>query len=360
MPDVSQALKAKIAAWRRQHAALNSPAYRITLKSRRDGLQSFNHGKGRAEGQERFYSADDVEQRLAYLSRQNAKGYDIYITPIDSGHHYLVVDDMHGDALQRLRAAGYQPALVQESSADNQQAVLKISRREDNRSEQSAANALVVELNREYGDPNFSGVVHPFRTAGFANKKPGRGNAFTKILEATGILCPRAVSRLEEIRSGVQVQPSSASRGTGSKGGQPPPDGLRKSTGSPDREPSLTPTSDATKRFAQLFREWKGLVREKGWKEDLSRIDWQVTLAMLRDGWDPSDVRDSILAVSPRMPERHANPFGYAFLTVSKANAFLASAAAARGGGVAGKDAAADELDDFFRLGPATPDPEPR
>ena len=250
---------------------------------------------------------------------------------------------------------------MQESSGDNIQAIIKTPRRDDNRGEQSAANALVVELNGEYGDPKFCGVVHPFRTAGFANKKPGRGNAFTKILEATGTLCPRAASRLEEILSGVQVQPPSASRGTGSKGGEPPPDGLRKSTGSSDREPPHTPTSDATKRFAQLFRAWKGLVREKGWKKDLSRIDWQVTLAMLRDGWDPSDVRDSILAVSPRMPERHANPFGYAFLTVSKANAFLASAAAAaRGRGVAGEDIA-DDLGDFFRLGPATAaDPEPR
>lgn len=187
MTDVSPALKAKISAWRRQHAALQSPEYRLTLKSRRENLQSFNHGK-RKEGQERFFTADEVEGLLSYLSRQNSRGYDIYITPIDSAHHYLVVDDMHGDALQRLRAAGYQPALVQESSADNQQAVLKISRREDNRSEQSAANALVVELNREFGDPDFSGVVHPFRTAGLVNKKPGRGNAFTKILEAAGIL----------------------------------------------------------------------------------------------------------------------------------------------------------------------------
>ena len=107
MTDVSKALKAKISAWRRQHAALDAPAYRITPKSRRDGLQSFNLGKGRAEDKsERFYDADEVEELLPYLSRQNARGYDIYITPIDPAHHLLVVDDMRGDALQRLRAAG--------------------------------------------------------------------------------------------------------------------------------------------------------------------------------------------------------------------------------------------------------------
>ncbi len=73
MTDVSPALKAKISAWRRQHAALQSPEYRLTLKSRRENLQSFNHGK-RKEGQERFFTADEVEGLLSYLSRQNSRG----------------------------------------------------------------------------------------------------------------------------------------------------------------------------------------------------------------------------------------------------------------------------------------------
>ena len=345
MPDVSQALKAKLSAWRRQHAALDAPAYRITLKSRRDGLQSFNHGKGRAEGQERFYSADDVEQRLAYLSRQNAKGYDIYITPIDSGHHYLVVDDMHGDALQRLRAAGYRPALVQESSADNQQAVIKTPRFGDGGpSEQSIANRLVTELNQEFGDPEFSGVIHPFRVSGFANKKPGRHNAFTRILEVGG-LCQHAASRLAELRAEAQVQ-----QPVPPVTGDPAPVRI---AGSTDREPpALVLKGDAARRYAQLVRDWRGLVRDRGWNEDLSRVDWQVTLAMLREGWDPNEVRDSLLQASPRVWERHHNPEDYARRTADRAVLFLASAAAARGG--CGPDEDTDDLGDFLR-GPGNP-----
>ena len=43
------------------------------MKSRRENLQSFNHGK-RKEGQERFFTADEVEGLLSYLSRQNSRG----------------------------------------------------------------------------------------------------------------------------------------------------------------------------------------------------------------------------------------------------------------------------------------------
>ncbi|MBE3830785.1 hypothetical protein HJ178_24800, partial [Vibrio parahaemolyticus] len=33
------------------------------------------------------------------------------------------------------------------------------------------ANKVVVGLNKRYGDENFTGVSHPFRMAGFSNKK---------------------------------------------------------------------------------------------------------------------------------------------------------------------------------------------
>ena len=339
MPEVSKALKAKIAAWRRQHAALDAPAYRITLKSR-TGKVSFNYGKGRGpDKSERFYDADDVERLLPYLSRQNARGYDIYITPIDSAHHYLVIDDLHGDALQRLRAAGYQPALVQESSADNQQAVIKTPRFGDGGpSEQSIANRLVTELNQEFGDPAFSGVIHPFRVSGFANKKPGRRDAFTRILDVGG-LCQHAASRLAELRAEAQVQPVPPVTG------DPAPVRIAGSTDGEPPAPVLK--GDASKRYAQLVRQWRGLVREQGWDEDLSRVDWQVTLAMLREGWDPNEVRDSLLQASSRVWERHHNPEDYARRTADRAVLFLASAAAARGG--CGPDEDTDDLVEFLR-----------
>ena len=346
MADASKALQAKLAAWRRQHAALDAPAYRITLKSR-SGKVSFNYGKGRGpDKSERFYSADEVEEILPYLSRQNAQGYDIYITPIDRDFHYLVVDDLHGDALQRMKAEGYQPALVQESSADNQQAILKLRRQDDGKREQSVANALVVEVNRKFGDPKFSGAIHPFRAAGFANKKPGKGT-FTKILEDSGILCQHAAARLDEIRADAQQE--RAPQVTGDPAPTSPAHRHKSTGGSDDREPPVpAPKSDAEQRYAQLVRQWRGLAREKGWREDLSTVDWQACLAMLRDGWDPDVVRECIVAVSPGVSERHSSAERYATTTITEATRFLSRAAAAAGVGVPDEDT--DDLSDFLRV----------
>jgi len=350
MADASKALQAKLAAWRRQHAALDAPAYRLTMKARRPELKNFNHGKARGSGgSERFYSADDVERLLAYLSRQNARGYDIYITPIDSGHHYLVVDDMTPDSQDRLTADGYRPALIQESSEGNRQAILKTPRRDDHRGEQSVANRLVIELNQKYGDAAFSGVIHPFRLAGFSNKKEGRGNAFTRVLEASGGLCPRAVARLDEIRAEIAESAERLAL-------DHPETGSRHDDPSEAETPA--PKSDVSMRYAQLVRQWRGLVREQGWDEDLSRVDWQVCLAMLREGWDPDQVRGSLLQASPGIWERHHNPADYARRTVDRAVLFLVNLAPHGGGQDQGT---ADELDDFFRSGPGSaPDSEPR
>ena len=304
---VSPAVAAKRAAWSRQHGALDAPAYRLTLKSRRDDLKSFNHGKGKGpDGGERFYSAAEVERLLPYLSRQNARGYDVYVTPIDPAQHYIVVDDMHGDALQRLKSAGYAPSLIQESSADNCQAIIKTPRREG---EQSEANALVVELNREFGDPNFSGVVHPFRLAGFSNKKPGKANAFTRIIEAAGGMCQRAAARLDAIRQAMAEAREDRAR-------QAERDARTRSiTAAPEGAPS----TNGALRYQQLARQAQGLAAAKGWQEDWSRIDWRVSKAMLSEGWKPDQVRDSILTASPGVYDRHNDPNDYAARTVGNA-----------------------------------------
>ena len=99
-----------------------------------------------------------------------------------------------------LIAAGYRPALVQESNKDNRQAILKIPREGDDKTEQSLANRLVMTLNKKYGDSELSEVVHPFRMAGFANKKSGKGSPFTRVIDAEGCICPRAADELAELR----------------------------------------------------------------------------------------------------------------------------------------------------------------
>ena len=174
----------KIQAWSRQHEALQAPAYRVSLVGRTGSAegQTINLGKARKAGDpEKTYTAVEVEGLIPQLRWRNASGFDVYVTPLDSAHHYVVVDDMKAGASKLLAGLGFAPCLVQSSSKGNEQAVIKVAK-VDREEEQQLANRLVREMNAQHGDPKFSGVVHAFRMAGFSNKKPGRANALTRIL----------------------------------------------------------------------------------------------------------------------------------------------------------------------------------
>lgn len=296
---VTAAVRAKMEAWSVQHRALGSPHYRLTLKSRRDELPSFNVGKGRGvDGAELFYTTSDVSGLIPYLSAQNLKGRDIYLTPIDAAHHYLVVDDMTPETLTAMTGQGWRPALVQESSAGNRQAILKVPRI-DGPNEQSIANALVVSLNREYGDPNFSGAIHPFRMAGFANKKPGRDNAFTRIISAAGVICEKAKSALAGIRAAFNPAPMPRL----------------------DRQDHVSiirpPVSGGA--FAKARDMIFGLAVKNGWTVDESRLDFNAARLLSADGMSVDEIAAGIMEGSPNLTARHRDPHGYALRTAQNA-----------------------------------------
>ena len=300
---VTKALQAKQDAWNRQADALGAPTYRITLTGRREGLPTFNQGKQK-DGTERFYTKDEVAALLPKLSRDNGRGFDVYVTPIDPGHHYLVIDDMRDESMKQLRADGFSPCLVQQSSHNNWQAIIKIPKAAN---EQSQANTLVSELNRQYGDPKFSGVVHPFRMAGFSNKKPGRDNAFTRVSEAVHRVCSKAVDMFQAIKDRVQKA-------------------TVKTVERYDRERQILVAStaqgtprDALDAFRRAYARNTGLAESKGWTLDASRLDWASTIDLLKGGYSPQETAGALLSTSPEILDRHNDPKDYAERTVANA-----------------------------------------
>lgn len=303
---VSPAIEAKRRAWDAQHGVLQAPAYRLTLMSRVEGLASFNVGKDRGpDGTEKTYDADEVRALIPYLSAHNSRGRDIYLTPMDLANHYMVVDDMTPRALDDFLAAGYRPALVQESSAGNRQAVLKVPK-EQGRDEQKAANAVVVDLNRRFGDENFSGVIHPFRMAGFSNKKPGRDNAFTRIIQAAGDLCARAAAALEAARQRIV-------------GERTPVPVADRPTAAPRPDHRAAHGGDAGAAFDRARLMAEGLADRQGWTRDESRLDYRAAQIMANDGWQADEIGAAIIAWSPNLVDRHRDPLGYATLTAENA-----------------------------------------
>ena len=338
--DVGQELAAdhaaKIDAWWRQHRALQSPFYRLTLVGRTGSAadKRINLGKSKNRDEnERFFSPDEVKKTISQLRWRNASGYDIYITPIDSAHHYLVVDDMTSTTFQAFCEAGYAPCLVQESSPGNLQAIIKTQRLEGV-NEQTVANKLVQQLNQQYGDRKFSGAVHPFRMAGFANKKLGKKSPFTKILEVSHRICATAAQLLDGIRqvtidifsqrSGPAPSPQPMTTTTDS------PDDADVYQGMPEQDMNLESPTKAFQRAVWAVRSW---VKSNGYVADDSRIDYRAAMIMLKAGWSVDEIEEAILMGSDRLSERHSNAGDYVTRTVKKASMEIgASAASAKNG----------------------------
>lgn len=324
---------AKLKAWRQQHGALAAPRYRITLVGRVDSAEArtFNLGKRPKGEPEKLWDADEVECLIPQLRRHNVLGFDVYLTPIDPGHHYIVVDDMKPRATKLLAGMGYAPCLVQSSSYGNEQAVLKVTRQIEREDEPKLANKVVQQLNMAYGDQKFSGVIHPFRMAGFSNKKPGRAAAFTVILLGSCRLCGKTAQALQALRDEAVQRASERAKPARCALARAPMPNLASG------ERGGTEAANAFCRATLKVHSW---VRSRGLPVDHSRVDYRAAIAMFEAGWPPEEVRQGMLAGSEGLADRHRNPADYVARTVRKAEREFAACTPffprrRRGGGVA-------------------------
>ena len=252
--------------------------------------QNINLGKARKAGDpEKTYTAVEVEGLIPQLRWRNARGFDVYITPLDSQHHYVVVDDMKAGASKLLMNLGFAACLVQSSSKGNEQAVIKVAK-VDRADEQQLANRLVQQLNQAHGDPRFSGVVHPFRMAGFSNKKPDRANAITRILQAGHRLCVRAAELLQQFRD--VADSALAQRRRQAEHDHLELEGRRQTQGTngcDQVEVRFERDDDAATAFRRAVADVRDWVTLHGLAEDASRVDYRAAVAMLNAGWTETD-----------------------------------------------------------------------
>lgn len=197
-PILTKAERVKQDALKRQFEALGAPAYRITVMEHREGKKVAQNLGKRGRGQpEKLFTAQEVREMIPRLTAINARGGNIFITPLDEAVHHVLLDDLSEAGLKKLKAEGYSPALVQETSPGSIQALFKIPQEG---TDKSAVNEWFKDLNRTYGDPKITGLTHPLRLAGFQNMKPkhegadGGRRPFVRLLEHTGQLCRKALA----------------------------------------------------------------------------------------------------------------------------------------------------------------------
>jgi len=289
---------AKVKAWETQHDALQSSAYRITCMSRDEKKKTFNLGKQK-DGTEKVFNFQEVTAKIPELRAKNAQGYDIYITPMDDKFHYLVIDDIKTVDVEKVKEE-CKPTLVQMSSDDNYQAVIIVNKL-DYGNEQKVANKLVVELNNKFGDARFSGVIHPFRMAGFSNKKTERKNFITRVIHNMQGLVTNVFDKfMNDFRLSKPVV-------------------TKNSVVKKDFIAVLNdnPASKFEEVFNKSYRKILGLAEKNGWNFDASVVDFNVAKDLLKI-YHSRQVYE-MLKNSPNLSERHKNVDAYLTKTINNA-----------------------------------------
>ena len=308
VPGLTPAAQARALSFERVADALDAAAYRVTLM--RDGI-GMNYTRPNKEEPEALLHRGELAEKLGALARLNAQGWNVYITPLDPHQHYLVIDDIQGrDGLQALRERGYTPALLQESSPGNYQGIVRVPKEPGSPVEREAANAWVRDVNRELGDEKFSGAVHPFRLAGFTNRKekyaqPNGHFPFVKLVETPGVPCPTAAAELGRLRQERQEL-----AGPGATDAAPRPGVL-------PRPDELSPR--AVERYAQHRSDVEAQVHRRGWTPDESRIDFEVARRLVKEKVPLHEVAMAIEVGSPDLSRRHPDTWTYASTTAQRA-----------------------------------------
>jgi len=147
--------------------ALSCERYRISIISSDSSVAPYLPGKRGNE--ERFYTKEGIINMIPYLRyHNNVENKQIFVTPIDDNNYYILIDDLRVSP-EKLIAAGYNPCLIQETSWNSKQAVLKVPKEDlDRRKVIDFFNSI----NQKIGDAKMTGLRHPFRLSGFRNMKP--------------------------------------------------------------------------------------------------------------------------------------------------------------------------------------------
>jgi hypothetical protein len=169
--------------------------------AQRDGLRAVRNWRSPPERTDVALQglAHRADRRRSWLAKaENANGAHAFVRP--HGTHALsLVDDLGVDAIARMTAAGYQLALVVQTSPQNFQAELKHKRTPDHNVSTLAANELATRLGgdlssadcRHFGEIKLlfgliQGQVLRFWSACWLDRGPGGEMAYAEDLKFSG------------------------------------------------------------------------------------------------------------------------------------------------------------------------------
>jgi hypothetical protein len=155
----------------------------------------------------RTWDAETLVRSIPWLKHQNRDGRNIYIRP--KGEHNLsLVDDLSADRVRQMKAAGFAPALVVQTSPGNFQAWLK----HPTPLPKELSTAVARELATSFGgDRGAADWRHFGRLAGFTNRKEKYKAAnglypFVLLTEYSGKTCELGEQFVAGVRARIEAE----------------------------------------------------------------------------------------------------------------------------------------------------------
>jgi hypothetical protein len=255
----------------------------------------------------REWTPAQVEAAVGWFKGMNAQGRDIYIRPTGSSGLYIV-DDVPAGTVERMRAEGYAPAAVVETSPGNHQAWVRVS---DVPLSNGEGTAVARQLAARFGgDMSSANWRHMGRLAGFTNGKeehrqPDGRYPYVRLRDAGGERAADAPAILDRARDQATQGRRAAAEKRGGVAGESPQEraGWRVAFSRPPAEAG--PVSPLGREYAH--RAQRLLERyPNAALTDLHRLDWMVTrdLARAHPEARKEDLMRAIGEGSPRIEER--------------------------------------------------------
>lgn len=260
-------------------------------------------------GETRGFSPREALARMDEMRRIQSRGENIYYTPLSHDRHHILIDDMSAQSVNKLRADGFQPAVILLSSPGNFQCILTIPKL-GTEFDRQVGNRITELLNRRYGDKNLSGCIHPHRAPGFENRKPKHrredgGYPEVKLIAATRVECPKALALSQQLNSNLEEEDKKARERAAR---------VRTATsfvGTPG-----SPIAAYHAHFNDISRHMA--------VEDASRVDAMIAIRMRATGHSQADIAAAIEQCAPaiRNGEKRRNWHDYAERTANYAFGF--------------------------------------
>lgn len=276
-------------AARRQMEGMGCNAYEIGIRDRQGRMMS------------RAWSSQEILTNLAWLKRENAKGADIYIRPAGQQNQGIVlVDDLSRGQVDRMKAAGLEPAVVVETSPQNLQAWVRVSEKPLH---PEVATGISQALARQFeGDPNSADWRHFGRLAGFTNQKPEHTtenglHPWVLCHESSGKQAtngPQLVLVAEKAALDREARAEQETRLRAAR--------MAKEAGK-HRDPTLTYQLSMKGILERFGDQWKA--QNKG-QIDYSRLDFMISKEMAKRGYSAQDLEKALNNASPELPTRKA------------------------------------------------------